>query len=312
MQAPEAQQLPLTLTEPFVICPKCKNGAGSGVGLIDDFLTGKPLVCQACKTETDAWTAFLATLSHPVSFLHDAAALFIGCKTKMFVVDIARCGVTKVVFHEHGIPEGSRIVRLNYTPSGVGVFPIELHGNDVPLRRGSSLVHLYGMPTDAPASVLSQATAQPPVKVNVYVTFAELGEISETALAAAFAALAAADYVEMVIPATTAIEFSCKRLISDLKAPLTLDDARIKDKDLLSRVLPQIAKAVQVPVLANYIVGKAARLWGQRDNVAHTGRLHQPYERANAVPQLAAAVFAFRYCKLLRRSAEVIGLLSPG
>jgi len=114
----------------------------------------------------------------------------------------------------------------------------------------------------------------------------------------------------MVIPATVAVEFTCKRLITDLKTVLSLDLKGKKDKELLPCVVARhIASAVGVPELRTEILQKVARLWGQRDNVAHQGHLHQPYDRANALPQLAGAVFAFRYCQLLRRKAETTGLL---
>jgi hypothetical protein len=91
-----------------------------------------------------------------------------------------------------------------------------------------------------------------------------------------------------------------------------LNTAGIKDKELLPDIVVRhIATGVCVPELRREILDKVARLWGQRDNVAHRGRLHEPYDGTNAAPQLAAALFAFRYCQLLRRKAEANGLLPP-
>ena len=308
MQVPSAAETDDALSVPFVVCPHCGNGAGCGLELIDDFLMGKSLQCQECRSTTDAWAAFLATISHPVPFIRDRASLFIGCKTKIFSVFVAPGGTTKIDFHEHGVPQGSRILRLNYTPTEAGVHPIELHSNDVPLRRGRGNVFLYGKSPYPPVGGL----AQPPVKVTVYAVFAEpaADEYVQAALASAFAALAVDEFVEMVIPASMAVEFTCKRLINDLLTALSLNTSGIKDKELLPDVVVRhIAVVVGVPELTSEILQKVARLWGQRDKVAHRGHLHQPYDRTNAAPQLAAAMFAFRYCQLLRREAEAKGLL---
>lgn len=240
--------------------------------------------------------------------MRDKASLFVGCKTKTFSVLVAPGGTTEINFQDHGVPQGSRILRLNYTPTGVGVHPIELHSNDVPLRRGRGNVFLYGKSPYLPVGGL----AEPSVKVTVYAVFAEAAadEYALAALASAFAALAVGEFVEMVIPATMAVEFTCKRLINDLKPALSLDILGIKDKKLLPDVVARhIAVAVGVPELIGEILQKVARLWGQRNNVAHRGHLHQPYDQTNGAPQLAAAVFAFRYCQLLRREAEAKGLL---
>lgn len=45
MQVPSAAEIADALSAPFVVCPHCGNGTGSGLGLIDDFLMGKSLRC---------------------------------------------------------------------------------------------------------------------------------------------------------------------------------------------------------------------------------------------------------------------------
>ncbi len=87
-------------------------------------------------------------------------------------------------------------------------------------------------------------------------------------------------------------------------------DENVKDKDLLNDVVPSITRAVNIPNLPDEIIQKMRRLWGQRDNAAHTGHLHQPYTRESAGLQLAAAVFVFRHLVLLRRQATEKGLLN--
>lgn len=308
MKVPSAAEINDALSTPFVVCPNCGNGLRGGLELIDDFLIGNSLRCEKCCSVTDGWKAFLATMSHPSPFIQDKASLFVGYKTKTFHVLVAPGGTTEIDFRDHGVPIGSSILRLIYTPNGVGVHPIELHSNNVPLRRGNSNVLIYGKPCDPSVGYL----AQPSVKISVYVVFAEASadEYTLTALARAFAAMAVDEFVEMVIPATMAVEFTCKRLINDLKQVLQLEIEGSKDKDLLPNVVtPHIATALNVPQLNREILQKIARLWGQRDNVAHRGHLHQPYDRTNAIPQLAAAVFAFRYCQLLRQKAQEKGLL---
>jgi hypothetical protein len=309
MQVSSAAEVNDAMSVPFVVCPHCGNGAGYGLELIDEFLMGKSLQCQTCRSTTDAWAAYLKTISHAVPFIRDKASLFIGYQTRLFSVAVAPGGTIEIDFCKHGVPPESRVVRLNYTSTDARVHPIELHSNDVPLRRGRGNVVLYGKPFHTPVG-----EAQPAANVSVYVVSAKhaADEYAQGALATAFAALAVNEFVEMVIPAIMAVEFACKRLISDLVTPLSLNSSGIKDKELLRDiVVRQIAVATGVSPLACDILQKVARLWGQRDSVAHRGHLHTPYDQTNAAPQLAAAVFAFRYCQLLRRKAEAKGLLPP-
>ena len=297
------------MTDPYVICPHCGNGTGIGLTVIDSFLMGNSLTCNECHAVTDAWQAYSATINHAVPFLHDAAALFVGCKTAIFTIDLSPNEVNKVSFLAHGIPGTSQILRLNYTPQGP-IHPVEIQGNDWSFRRGRDIVWLSAVP-NALGAQQSPPSAYP-VKVGVYVTFSDATDEqhSEKELSRAFAALAANEFLDMVIPATIAIEFSCKKLISDLRSKLALVDEKISDKDLLPSVVPIIAKAVNMPNLPDEITQKMRRLWGQRDKAAHTGHLHQPYTRASAGLHLAAAVFAFRYLVLLRRKATELGLLN--
>lgn len=305
--------LPLISSEPFVVCPLCGNGAGSGSGLIDDFFLGKPLVCDACGGTTDAWTAYLCTLNHPVPFLHDAAAYFVGFKSAYFQVRLAKGQVLDLRLEDYGVPAGSRLIRLNYTPTGIGVQPVELHGNEALVRRGRDQIALYGRPYDPqnmPAFGDSEGSS---IAVQVCVTFASPDdriEHAEDALSKAFVALDQNEFVDMVIPAAMAVEFSCKTLCTDFKDAVCLNLRGIQDKDLLTQVVPVIATAVGMNQLSSEICLKVGRLWGQRDSVAHTGRLHQPYARENAVMQLAAAVFTFRYLALLRRLGLEQGLVA--
>ncbi len=299
--------LPLVQDIPFVVCPHCGNGAAHGHELISDFFYGKPLVCTVCGSSSDAWAAYLTTLNHPVPFLHDTAASFVGFKTVVFKVALAPSQRVQLKFSEYGVPDGSRLIRVNYTPTGVGVLPVELHGNDALVRRGRNEVWLYGVPHDN--SLCDQLK---PVTVQVYVAFADPSDINgqaEDGLARAFVALSQNEFVDMVIPAVMAVEFTCKRLLTDLKSHLGTVDERVKDKDLLCQVVPIAADLVDLPPLVDEICAKVNRLWGQRDAVAHTGHLYLPYERNAAAIQLAAALFTFRYLTLLRQKAVEKGLI---
>ncbi|WP_129212094.1 hypothetical protein [Crenobacter cavernae] len=300
-------RLPITQSEFFVICPACGSGAGSGTGLLDDFFYGKQLTCDKCGTSTDAWKAYLATLNHPVPFLFDTASILVGYKSVFFDIELVAGEVLDLKMSDYGVPTGSRLIRRNYTPQGLGVFPVELHGNEALVQRGGDQIILYGRPF--PPDHAQKISSPSPVKttIGVMVTFAEQNDVDEQAkdaLGRAFLALSQNELADMVIPAIVAIEFACKRLINDTKSIIGSLSDGVKDKDILSEVVPHISAAFDVPPLDTDICKKVARLWGQRDNVSHTGRLHQPYLKENAATQLAAAVFAFRYLMLLRLVGE--------
>lgn len=303
---------PLILTEPFVVCPLCGNGAGSGLGLLDGFFHGKALVCDACGRTSDAWHAYVATINHPVSFLHDTAAFFVGFKTAVFNFFLSPGQITELNFGNYGVAPGSRLIRLNYTPQGKGVLPVELHGNDAIIRRARDQVNIYGLPMTGADAFAGDCAAMAPVLVAVTATFAEpndVNEQAEDALGRAFLALKQNEFIEMVIPATMAVEFTCKRLIKDFEDAIGAPQDGVKDKDLLTTEVPKIAAAVGALPLSAEICGKVQRLWGQRDAVAHSGRLYQPYTRENAGIQMASAVFAFRYMAMLRRFGVEQGLV---
>ena len=303
---------PIFQGELFVICPICGGVAGSGLRLLDDFFYGNSLTCDACKASTDAWRAYLATLNHPVPFMHDVAAIIVGYKSVFFKFELSSGETIELNLTQHGIPAGSRLIRLNFTPAGTGLFPVELHGNEALFRRGGDRIILYGRPFPQNHEHGLDTPNPHRITIQVMATFAEphgLTEQAEGALSRAFVALSQHELIDMVIPATMAVEFTCKRLINDVRSIVGSSAKRVKDRDLLNKAVPAISTAIGVPRLNTEICSRVVRLWGQRDAVAHTGQLHQPYPRETAAEQLAAAVFAFRYLMLLRAVGTSKGLI---
>ena len=294
--------LPLLRAEPFVVCPSCGMGLAAGHDLLEKYFDGDQLRCGQCANDTSAWSAAIATINHPVPFLHDSISSLIGFKSVFFQIALAPSQTTVLKLAEHGVPVGSRLIRRNYTPMGTSVMPVELHGNDVLVRRRQDEIVLYGRPFD-PASPAGTNELNSPAQISVNITYAEPRQPDEYALDAlgrAFSALMLNELEDMVIPATVGVELTCKRLLTDFSAVIGTSGAGVKDKDLLTQVVPLIASAVGVAPLEAEVCHKISRLWGQRDLMAHKGHLHAPYLRENAGAQLVAAIFAFRYLTLLR------------
>ena len=291
--------MPFGLVAPFVVCPKCGMGAGTGDKVIEDYFYNKSLVCSNCHTLTSAWHAYLATIHHPVPFLRDFAAAFVGFKTAIFKVKIAPRQRVEVDFCKLGVPSGARLIRVNYTPEGTTLFPVELHGNDALVKNARDVVWLYGVPSGVlPVDQLD------PINVTVYVTFFDsTNPALQTVdgLSKAFVALNQNELVDMVIPAVMAVEFRCKSLLHK-SHPIADQFVNISDKDLLTKPIKNLALSVGFPELNAEVVDKIKRLWGQRDKVAHEGRLHLPYDQQAASVHLAAAVFTVRYLDQLEKA----------
>lgn len=294
-QINEINEINEAMSTPIVFCPRCGCPLALGLKIIEEYFMGKTLVCQHCGLTTNAWDAFLVSIGHPHPFIRDQVASFVGYQTKHFSVSLAAGDTIEIDFSKYGVPPRSRLIRVNYTAVGDHpVHPIELHSNDVPLRRSGNIVSLYGRPYE----LHEKKCIQPPTTVCVKISFFEntANEYTQAAMAKAFEAMFSEEFEEMVIPAIMAVEFSCKYLATKQR----IDISGVKDKNLLSDIIiSRIASSVSVPPLAEEIQSKIKRLWGQRDSVAHKGCLHQPYNIENARPQLSAALFAFYYCQFL-------------
>lgn len=301
---------------PILPCSNCDKGAFLNELVINNYLIGYPYLCDKCHKPIDAFKSIKKFLSIDVPFVHDFVSGLFNCKTSTFIVDLHKNGITEISFNDHGVPKNSRIVRLNYTPQGAGIRAVELHSNNISFSNRRNKAYIYGIPTKIPNDYPKRDISDT-IPLAVYVTYTNLptsnhdekNNITDEALATAYACFENDDFIGMILPATIAIEFSCKKLIRDVKKNLELEDEGVKDKDLLQNLIFKISEKLNVKLLNNDIITYMNRLWGQRDNLAHTGKIYEPYKRENAMPQIISAFLIYRYIKILRIQCSTHGFI---
>ena len=128
----------------------------------------------------------------------------LGLPSKIFTIELVKNERKHIDFRDFGIPEGSRIVFLNYTPSG-GLFPVQLHGNEPREALPQNEVVLYGVP--------SPDFAGDKVDVNVYVKWSDHNDVVIKYLIDGIHQFNSEQYEEMVIPLNIAVETSISNMV---------------------------------------------------------------------------------------------------
>lgn len=210
-------------------------------------------------------------------------------------------GITKeLVFSECGIPKGSRILYLNYTPMGSpGVFPVELHGTTPSRTVPQEMVRLW-----------PRELQKDPSKTQVSVLIAWVPEEHASGgwkhLVEAFDAVSDGRYSEAIIPANVAVESHLYGLLLDVFAQSTsLGQARQLLRSAyyhqLNSLLPHLTSVANAPPLRNEIVDGLNELLQLRNQLAHQGRLTQDDLAASkSIELVCAALFGHRYIEFVR------------
>lgn len=287
---------------PIVTCPSCGGLLTVSSQNVVNHLWGIPNICRACRATLDWWQITRHAIND--NFLGHDALGFAGAQTKLFIVELRPQERTVYRFSDHGIPLGAKVLHINYTPQGGGLFPLEIIGN-VPTRRVQlDEVVLYPAPLGnsplEPTRVAVLATWIPPDD--------ELDE-SWQSLYDAFEAFTVDKYLSVIVPANVAVESSLRRLMVTLLNG-TVGRKRIDDfldnaatyGHQLNVLLPVFAEAMHFPQLSREIVGFLNRLRSIRNNLAHGGGTKLPPGRKEVADLLSAALFAFHYIRHLQVS----------
>lgn len=252
--------------------------------------------CSGCNTAFDFWALAVDCLKQRSALFRNLAAGFIGAQEAFFEVTLGREEVCEFKFSDYGIPEDAKILYLNYTPYGGGMFPVELHSNQVIPRQTFRTIALYGRPI--PRSEGEEGKG----KVNVFVTFLTHSpdEHALSNLGLAFDAFLQEDYEAMIIPASVAIENTMGRLVDDFLKINGLP-AKHRASKLIAReiILPLGCKLKDAPVQRTHILALIKDLWRYRDQMAHAGHLDQPIAPSEAAELLCAAMFEVNYFRFI-------------
>lgn len=232
------------------------------------------------------------------------ALSFIGAQTTVFTLLLRPGHRTAYRFSEHGIPAGSKVLYINYTPNGHGantLFPLEFHGNVSTLRFRTDEIVLYPVP-------ITDDGSPEETKVSVMVTWIPHGRADESwqNLFDAFEAFIAGQYSAVIVPANVAVESSLLRLMTTYIDHFV---GRKRTEDFLSNaatysyqlnvLLPILAELNNLPRLPSHIVGNLNRLRGLRNDLAHEGTTDSPLAKQDASEVLCGALFGFHYARFL-------------
>jgi hypothetical protein len=150
--------------ERMIACPLCGEFLhydDAHIGL--QYFRGVQSSCPNCNKNIDWWTAVLrAVRMEHFSFFSLAP---IGVKSIVIKIKLIPGQFFSLDFRNYGLPENAKIVELNYTPEGGGLFPAEMHGNSPLQHRGSLVRNLY------PIVLADHSGAVTETNVNVLVSW---------------------------------------------------------------------------------------------------------------------------------------------
>lgn len=231
--------------------------------------------------------------------MYNQAFAFIGAQTLLFQLLLKSGQRATYRFSDYGIPSDAKILYVNYTPSGGGLFPVEMHGN-VPTRRFlANEVVLYPVPFSA-----NQTAGDTEVNVMVSWVPRTANDESWQSLVDAFEAFAHARYSSMVVPANVAVESALSRVLT---AYLERFVSKNRTEDFLENaatyghqlnvLLPFIASLKSLPLLPDHVRGALNKLRRFRNDLAHAGVLKQPLDQHSAAEALCGALFGIHYVR---------------
>ena len=269
-------------------CPKCNCPVG---GLHKEqflqYLNNKRLGCIQCGNRFDLFQAIVDCI-YENFFFNDAFA-FVGAKKTVFNINLSSTPSTTLKFEDHGIPKGSRILHINYTPQGQGAFPLEFHGNSPYRGAPRDSVVLY------PAKFGDESGA--PTEICVMITWIDGGSLEDVSIKSLVDSIeeySRDELVTSIVPANTSIEFDVMRyaeeaLISVSSKTSTAEffNSGVSYVPTLKVLLPLIARIKNFPSIPEDVFRALVQLATFRNQIAHTGKTKAPITKKQVATSLA-------------------------
>jgi hypothetical protein len=181
---------------PWIPCPHCNAPLSVLPEVSLMYFQGTKVVCpnQKCNKPVDWWDAILNAIK--TDFFIATVLAPIGARSTFFTVNLALGELLTIKFDEHGLPKDAKILEVNYTPQGGGLFPLEMHGNTPHRHIISSQVTLYPIP-------FSKNCPPDDTKVGIFVTWVPktMDDEAWQNLAESFEAFSQNRYSSSIIPA---------------------------------------------------------------------------------------------------------------
>lgn len=284
-------------------CPKCNCPLLKlNRQLFLNYLNSEKLTCGQCQEGYDIFEVILSCINE--NFFYNDVYAFVGANKSIFQITLDVNPSTTLRFEDHGIPLGSRILHINYTPQGQGLFPLEFHGNSPYRGAPRDQVTLY------PAKFLSDEVS--PTMLSVMVTWINkesLENLSLKSLVDAFEEYSSGELITSIVPANTAIEFDVMRyleeellIISSKSNVKEFFNSGVSYVPALKVLIPLIAKAKGFPVMPTVMFESLVHLASFRNQIAHTGKTKSVLSKIQVVRCLTAVILGKMYIQELKNA----------
>jgi len=289
----------ITLDTRDTPCPNCKAFSISitSKNLLNYFL-GAEIKCLKCETKLDWWELLIRHFDS--NFSHNLYGIIGGLRT-IVRINMKPNEIYKLDLNKCEIPSNAKVLEINYTPLGKGLFPQEMHGN-IPYRHFiPHKIYLYGRP-------LGEFSDE--IQVEVSIIWIKVDDENQlwSNLVEAVEAFLINKYPSCIIPANVAVEAKLNKLLDDYLSRYA-SNKRVTDfltsgatySHQLNVLLPLVANFEKFPILPEHIRGELNILRDYRNNIAHKGVTVKPLNKTITGKLLCAATFALGYLFLLEK-----------
>ncbi|WP_326033509.1 hypothetical protein [Vibrio cholerae] len=284
-------------------CPKCNFPLGGlNKQIFLNYFNSNKTACSHCHELYDVFEVIEGCIDE--NFFYNDVYSFVGAEKAIFNIILDVKPPTALKFVDYGIPVGSRILHVNYTPQGQGLFPLEFHGNSPYRGAPKDQVILY------PAKFASDEAS--PTKLSVMVTWINaqsLENVSLKSLVDAFEEYSNNELVTSIVPANTAIEFDVMRYAKDelqsVSSKTSVNDffkSGISYIPILKVLIPLVAKMKNFPMMPEKLIASLVELASLRNQIAHTGTTKAPLNKSQVVKCLTAVILGKMYIEELRNA----------
>jgi hypothetical protein len=289
----------LRKNQPTILCPE--QGCGRSIS-VNRFFSEKNfqssiVACEYCNNTFDLWDYSVDLLNKRTALLRNRAAALIGACELSFTFQLPPEDTVEIDLVELGMPVNSVLLYVNVTPIGGAGWPMQIQRNELMQNRTTSKLMFYGrrFPHDDGTAkdhdVCMSATYIPKSKDSEYFDH----------LALAFEYFLINDFEKMVLPCAVTIEQLVKRTVADALKKFGLSTNVGKSKWIdLEILIPLICKLLKVSPLDEKILLEIRRLWGERNSMAHKGRLNSVIDSPTAARLLTASIFCSQFLIFLR------------
>ncbi len=292
---------------PCLSCPSCN---ASVLHLeqenFKNYLLGIMPSCSQCKKELNFFE--LVNICIDKNFFYNDVYAFIGAEKTIFKMTLDVKPSTTLRFEDYGIPVGSRILHINYTPQGGSLFPLEFHGNSP--YRGVPKQEVTLFPARFKDAPVSSTT------LNVMITWIN-GESLESAslksLVDSLEEYSGDDLIASIVPANTSIEFDVMRYTEDVLLDVSSKNnvkeffkSGISYAPTLKVLIPLIAKIKSFPSMPEEILSSLVQLATLRNQIAHTGKTKALLTKKQVAKLLTAVILAKMYIEELRNASQAL------